>query len=112
MLTPVKPFPEPVTLPVKLPVTLPTKLVAVIIPVILTPLGFTLSIDDPVDTTVNWPGVGEKNPVWTSPAKYKLGDIADPAENATPTNVASIPVLNGAASTQYASVPYPTTTSS
>jgi hypothetical protein len=45
------------------PVRLPTKEVAVTIPVTLTPVGLTFSIDDPVDTTVNCPGVGEKNPV-------------------------------------------------
>jgi hypothetical protein len=45
------------------PLPLPIKLFAVTIPVTLIPLGLMLSIDEPTDTKVNCPDVGEKNPV-------------------------------------------------
>jgi hypothetical protein len=45
------------------PLPLPIKLFAVTIPVTLIPLGLMLSIDEPEETTVTCPNVGEKNPV-------------------------------------------------
>jgi hypothetical protein len=81
------------------PVRFPTKLDAVAIPVTRIPLAFTFRTDEPVDTIVNWPALGEKNPVCESPTIYIDGDDADPGENETFVSVVIIPTLNGAAST-------------
>ena len=93
-------------------VTVPDALVIVVIPVTLIPLAFTFRTDAPEETTVNCPVPGEKNPVCWSPTKNIDGDAADPGEKDTFVKEVIIPTLKGAASTQYASVPYPTTFSS
>jgi len=49
--------------PVAFPVRAPENVVAVTTPVTLIPLGLTFRIDEPVDTSVIRPALGEKNPV-------------------------------------------------
>ena len=93
-------------------VTVPDAFVMVVTPVTRIPLAFTFRTDDPEETTVNCPDPGEKNPVCWSPTKNIDGANADPGENETFDSEVMIPTLKGAASTQNASVPYPTTLSS
>ena len=89
-----------------------SKFVAVATPVTRIPLAFTFRTDEPEETTVNCPAPGEKNPVCWSPTKNIDGDTAEPGEKDTFVTEVIIPTLKGAASTQNASVPYPTTLSS
>jgi hypothetical protein len=58
LIEPVDPIPTPVR-----PEPSPKNADAVTIPVTLIPLGLILSIDEPEETTVTCPNVGEKNPV-------------------------------------------------